>query len=155
MYSEVLWTLGAACTGIGLVALMSINSASDIALFDTYFVVSPLYAPAAILAVFVLYLVRDLRSRFRSILPCAILLTTGILLAHVLFNIAFMIASLPVSAWIIYPPLSALPDVVNNQNPVSDKQAMIRVIESFCLLIAIYCGILVHRIYRIYQFKNT
>ena len=91
------------------------RSPLNIQLHDTYYVFSKSYAvfTISLLLIYMVYAVRQIFEKFRLIIPSFILLLTAILLiacTYMFFRtFLFLGISDTTGGWVIYPPLSALP----------------------------------------------
>ena len=96
------------------------NTALDIDMNDTYFVIkpAPIILTAGLLLTTLVYLVKEGFRRYKCKFQNIILLAANFLLLVKLYPYTVFASTLSSPGWTIYPPLSALG---KNNPPVSDK----------------------------------
>lgn len=119
IFVELLWLVSSSIFTLLLSFLFFgrqvINHTIDIAFYDTYFVIEPIYIllPIFLLIIFVIYFAKEYRNSFARQLPNWILIIDGIALVITLTYLIIQFSGITNTGWTLYPPLSALgPDKV-------------------------------------------
>ena len=87
------------------------NSALDINLHDTYFVIdrSVINIPVFLMLTTIIYLIKEGFYRYKRRLQNLILIIANFLFLIVVYPFSVLLNMIPKPGWTIYPPLSALP----------------------------------------------
>lgn len=146
---EIYWVIGVV-VGVVLIGwLMGGNLLStkevDIQLHDTYLVATPIYwlGFISIVVLFSIYLIRLLFNSSKLSLQLVLLIATLILFVVLFYYRSIYVAAY--SGWVVYPPLSAMPE---GYDPASGFRIVKTVSLVLCIGLLLFSGFLSWKVFK-------